>query len=143
MAAKQFRYKHYSTSEANRVPNPSNLNTGEIALNVAKDSEKMFIKNSDDEIVSFIPEEQISTKINSAITTSELIQSLVESVKQLRIDLNTLSIAIAEDLNELSDNVDTLAASVVEDIDELNNNVDTLASSVIEDIDDLYNKIGE
>jgi len=63
--AKTFRYKHFYTNVSGRTPEAQDLNVAEIAVNIAAGAEKMFLKNTDDEIVEFIPEHQIDAKIEA------------------------------------------------------------------------------
>lgn len=63
--AKTFRYQHFYTSTAGRIPSASTLNDAEIALNIAAGQEKMFVKNSAGNVVEFIPKPQIDAKINA------------------------------------------------------------------------------
>lgn len=62
----RFRYKHIQSGVEDRAP--QSLLDGEIAVNKFAGKEKLFIKNTDDEIIPFISETQIDTKINSAVT---------------------------------------------------------------------------
>ena len=61
--AKTFRYQHLRTSTSGRVPSTSEIREGEIAVNIAADGEKLFLKNTNNQIVKFIPEAQIDAKI--------------------------------------------------------------------------------
>lgn len=50
-----MKVKNLKSDELNKVPDSSLLDYGEIAVNYAADGEKLIIKNSDDEIVTFDP----------------------------------------------------------------------------------------
>ena len=52
MAKKHLQ--HIKSSQANKIPTAADLMYGEIAVNYANGSERLFIKNSDDEIVPFL-----------------------------------------------------------------------------------------
>ena len=72
MAVKRnFRYQHIRSSVSGATPTPDKLMDGELGLNVAKDVEKIFLKNSNDEIVTFITEAQIDAKIESQSGTTD------------------------------------------------------------------------
>lgn len=61
--AKKFRYSHLKSTQLNAVPSAEKLRDAEIAVNVAKGGEKLFIKNTEGEVVPFISEEQIDIKL--------------------------------------------------------------------------------
>jgi len=63
MAKRNFRYQHIRTSARGATPLPEKLMIAELGVNIAKDGEKIFLKNTDDEIVSFITEAQVDAKI--------------------------------------------------------------------------------
>ena len=72
MAVKRnFRYQHIRSSVSGAAPTADKLMDGELGLNVAKDVEKIFLKNSNDEIVTFITEAQIDAKIESQSGTTD------------------------------------------------------------------------
>ena len=72
MAVKRnFRYQHIRSSVSGATPTADKLMDGELGLNVAKDVEKIFLKNSNDEIVTFITEAQIDAKIVSQSGTTD------------------------------------------------------------------------
>ena len=72
MAVKRnFRYQHIRSSVSGATPTVDKLMDGELGLNVAKDVEKIFLKNSNDEIVTFITEAQIDAKIESQSGTTD------------------------------------------------------------------------
>ena len=66
--------KHKRTNIENRKPTSEILSYGEIALNYKKDSEGIFIKNDNDEIVEFKTithiENIINDKVNNLNTIS-------------------------------------------------------------------------
>ena len=47
---------HYNTNVFNKKPEINNMSFGEIGINYCKGSEQLFIKNSENEIISFTPE---------------------------------------------------------------------------------------
>ena len=140
--AKKFRYKHISSIIENRVP--SELLDGEIAVNRFAGKEKLFIKNSNGQIISFIPEHDVTTLISnlteqlaelSSSTIDEIARAQsAETVLQEEIDIvsahtTTLAIACAEDFQELSGSLKTLTIAIGEDFDEFEYNINQLSSS--------------
>jgi hypothetical protein len=87
----QFRYQHYRCVVADIEPSTTELREGEIAVNLYAGKEKMFIKNTNNEIVRFIPEEQIDEKITSK--TDEKIQSLSGAIDSNTANIETLQIS--------------------------------------------------
>jgi hypothetical protein len=140
--AKKFRYKHISSIIEDRVP--SELLDGEIAVNRFAGKEKLFIKNSSGQIISFIPEHDVTTLISnlteqlaelSSSTIDEIARAQsAETVLQEEIDIvsahtTTLAIACAEDFKELSGSLKTLTIAIGEDFDEFEYNINQLSSS--------------
>ncbi len=70
MANKTFRYSHISSSVEGKQPTPSQLNLGEIAVNFAAGNEHLFIKNSNNEVVSFDTPIQVSSALTSGDTNA-------------------------------------------------------------------------
>jgi hypothetical protein len=95
MAKRNFRYQHIRTSTLGAVPTQDKLKDGELGVNIAKDGEKIFLKNVSGDVVSFITESQIDTKIQSQSgTTDGKIQALsgaVDSVSGV-VSTNTTNI---------------------------------------------------
>ncbi len=56
------KVQHYHTKTANAEPSATNMLDGEIAVNMTADNEKLFIKNTDNEIVEFLPADKLATK---------------------------------------------------------------------------------
>lgn len=82
----RFRYKHIQSTIEDKAP--QDLLDGEIAVNKYAGKEKLFIKNTEDEIIPFISETQINTKINSAIT-------------EVNSEINEINSAITEIYEEM------------------------------------------
>ena len=57
----QFRYQHYRCVVPDIKPSVTELREGEIAINLYAGKEKLFIKNTNNEIVSFLTENQVNT----------------------------------------------------------------------------------
>lgn len=120
MAKKHLQ--HIKSSQANKIPTAADLMYGEIAVNYADGSEKLFIKNSNDEIVPFV-----SAKV---IEENEL--AVAAGMAQLN-----------DDINGISTNVETLSTSVeglLGDVEGLSSDIDGLSSNIENlsaDIEDL------
>ena len=90
--AKTFRYQHLRTDSSGAQPAPSIIREGELAVNFAKDGEKIFLKNSKGEIVKFITEAQIDAKIQSQSgTTDGKIQALSGAIDTLDTKVDGVS----------------------------------------------------
>lgn len=59
------KVQHYHTKTANNKPSATNMLDGEIAVNMSADNEKLFIKNTNDEIVEFLPADKLATVATS------------------------------------------------------------------------------
>lgn len=63
--------QHYYTDNPNSVPSPDALADAEIALNVAAENEKIFIKNTEGEIVTFRDDKFYQKTISEAVSTKQ------------------------------------------------------------------------
>ena len=61
MAERQI-IQHLRTNETNVKPSVSEIEYGEIAINYKKNEEKIFIKNDNDELVTFVSEKAVAKK---------------------------------------------------------------------------------
>lgn len=84
------------SNEKGKTPTPTDIKYGELAMNYAKDSEGLFIKNSSDEIVEFAPKNYIDGRVEQLITNTELKFYCIEPVtvsindEETTYDTNTL-----------------------------------------------------
>ena len=77
MAERQI-IQHLRTNELNVKPNSNDIEYGEIAINYKKDSERLFLKNDNNEIVEFTDKKYVDNAINGKqdeITDLETIRS--------------------------------------------------------------------
>lgn len=63
MAERQI-IQHLRTNELNVKPNSNDIEYGEIAINYKKDSERLFLKNDNNEIVEFTDKKYVDNAIN-------------------------------------------------------------------------------
>ena len=93
--AQQFRYQHYRSLVADVEPSITELREGEIAVNLYAGKEKMFLKNTNNEIVRFVTESQVDAKIASgtSIPTEAKIQSLSGAIDANTASIRTLQIS--------------------------------------------------
>jgi hypothetical protein len=87
--AKAFRYQHFRSLVADKVPSAEEIREGEIAVNLAAGKEKMFLKNTDNVVIKFITEEQVDAKIASG--SSGPVDDKIEALSGA-IDTNTSDI---------------------------------------------------
>lgn len=84
------------SNEKGKIPTQTDIKYGELAMNYAKDSEGLFIKNSSDEIVEFATKNYVNEKVEKLITNTELKFYCVEPVtvsindEETTYDTNTL-----------------------------------------------------
>jgi hypothetical protein len=79
----EFRYQHIRNTNPGEAPSSSYIREGEIAVNIAADNERIFLKNTDNEVVSFIPEEEVNKRIDNHTFKSSAITDFVESVENV------------------------------------------------------------
>lgn len=62
----EFRYQHIRNTNPGEAPSSSYIREGEIAVNIAADNERIYLKNTNNEIVEFISENEIDSKIEAS-----------------------------------------------------------------------------
>lgn len=139
-------------------PLPSNILSGEVAINFAKGHETISIKNNANEIVGFVNEhdfnnaqEIIANAISDeqnireeAITTLEAKVSETQDLsEELKADMNDLDLIVSSALNDLNERIDEydgafglLENKIDETKDELQTSIDNLS-------EETNNKISE
>ena len=75
-------------NESPKLPTSDQLEYGEIAINFGKDIETIAIRNENDEIVKFIPENKVREYIQRAINSA--IPEIVEKIEE-RFDNSGIS----------------------------------------------------
>lgn len=65
------RVQHYSTNIPGNIPSSSDFLKREIGINYAAGTESLFIKNSNDEIVRFLPPQDSLIMVTSGVSDSE------------------------------------------------------------------------
>ena len=93
--AKAFRYQHLRSLVADVEPSVDVIREGEIAVNLYAGKERMFLKNTNNEIVRFITEAQVDAKIatGSSAPTEEKIQQLSGAIDSNSASIGTLQIS--------------------------------------------------
>lgn len=68
--------KHYRSDVKDKKPNSNDIEYGEIAINYAKDSESLYIKNSNDEVINITEKSDLSNLVSyeefSPVSTAAL-----------------------------------------------------------------------
>ena len=91
--AKKFKYQHILSSVNGKAPTASQMLPGEVAVNNYAGNEKLYIKNSSDEIISFATEheiEEMEQTLVSGITDIESRMATKDAVGSLSIRVNDL-----------------------------------------------------
>lgn len=116
---------HKRNGTLNVAPAATAMTQGEIAMNYAKGSEKLYIKNSNNEIVSFPSSNELQEA--ERVTAARLID--------LNEKIGTISADTASVIEELSGNVVTLSGNVTTisgNVTTLSGNLTTLSATTIE-----------
>lgn len=79
--------QHIKSSQANKIPRVDDLLYGEIAVNYSDGNEKLFIKNTNNEIVSFVSSKVIE---DNEHTTAAALSQLNENLEQIQTELQAL-----------------------------------------------------
>ena len=130
-----------------KKPSASDLLYGEIAVNYGKGAESVMIKNSDDEIVSFVNENKFNNEVNS-LKESERVASAALNDLNSRIeisedDIDTLKIttATAAELNDLNDRTEELSQTVAGTTSIFATRIDALEEDVTKMISITYSEL--
>ena len=71
MSEDRRHVQHYHTTNPDAIPSPEALYDGEIALNIAADNEKIYVKNTDGEIATFRDDKYYQEVISGAVSTKQ------------------------------------------------------------------------
>ncbi len=94
--------QHIKSSQANKIPRVDDLLYGEIAVNYSDGNEKLFIKNTNNEIVSFVSSKVIE---DNEHTTAAALSQLNENLEQIQTELQALeSITYANLVTKVNNN---------------------------------------
>lgn len=132
--AKQVLHKRNGT--LNVAPAATAMTQGEIAMNYAKGSEKLYIKNGNNEIVSFSPTRVIEELSGNVVTLSATTIENERIIAAAFVDLNEKVGTISAD----TASIENVAAAAIAD---LNAQIQVLKASITainEQIVDLYSK---
>ena len=93
--AKAFRYQHLRSIVPDVEPSTDVIREGEIAVNLYAGKERLFLKNTNNQIVRFITEDQVDAKIASGSTApvEEKIQTLSGAIDTNTANIGTLQIS--------------------------------------------------
>lgn len=93
--ATQFRYQHYRSLVDGAIPSTEELREGEIAVNLYAGKERLFLKNTNNEIVRFVTESQVDAKIASGTSapTEAKIQALSGAIDTNTADIGVLQVS--------------------------------------------------
>ena len=130
-----------------KKPAASDLLYGEIAVNYGKGAESVMIKNSDDEIVSFVNENKFNNEVDS-LKESERVASaalndLNSRVETSENDIDTLksTTATAAALNDLNDRTEELLQTVAGTTALFATRIDALEEDVTKLISITYSEL--
>ena len=65
---------HLHTNISDKKPSPSNIMTGELAINYAANGETLYIKNSEEAIAEFKDDKYYQKQLSELATKNELAQ---------------------------------------------------------------------
>ena len=71
MSEDRRHVQHYHTTNPNATPSPDSLYDGEIALNIAADNEKIYVKNTDGDVVTFRDDKYYQEVISGAVSSKQ------------------------------------------------------------------------
>ena len=121
---------HYNTSGATSVPALDDLKYGEISVRYAAGNEALFIKNTDDELVTL--------ELNKSIDLSGFYSK--EEINEIVVATGTAINENGEKINTISSNTETLTNEVnvlKEDMDTIDTSVSTALTELHEQVEDI------
>ena len=79
---------HLHTNISDKKPSPSNIMTGELAINYAANGETLYIKNSKEEIAEFKDDKYYQKQLSELATKNELAQKqdIISDIDTIRND---------------------------------------------------------
>lgn len=98
--AKKFRYQHIMSAVEGKLPTAEQLKDGEIAVNVFAGSEKLALKNSEGEVVTFKTDAQFEAELAEKDAKISALSKELMSLKQIVGDMGgAVSYNVPEDGN--------------------------------------------
>jgi hypothetical protein len=72
--------QHYRSNIKDKVPQPNDIDYGEIAINYSTNGETLYIKNDSNEIIEYKDKKYIDNEVQKLITNTELKFFCIEPV---------------------------------------------------------------
>ena len=124
------------------LPRPNQLENGEIAINYANDYERLSIKNSDGEIVTFLPDhvflenkEIVDGEIEDLNNRLDEIGNIEDSLEDFKTETNGKFEALTQ---EIIDNEEVVSSA----LNDLNSRIDNIdIPDVSDELENLENQI--
>ena len=147
--------QHFGGENHPKLPQPEDLETGEVALNIAKDNEVISIKNSNGEIV-YLPFNLAQRMLNAEANISDLsgdteeqIAELIELLSSVSGDLETtiseLSADTHDEIVRLDDLISGISGAVdsisVETYAYIDDEISSLSSHTDSELSDLHDEL--
>ena len=130
MSKKNYNIIHKRSSVNGRRPSASAITYGEIAVNYAAGNEKLFIKNSENNISVFPEEDWIKTEVSNAIASAATSADTLNNIIKENEDIVTAALV------DLDERIKTLSAETA-----LSGFIETLRNDTINSAITLDNKI--
>ena len=146
-------------------PTADKLVEGEIAVNYLKGHETLTIKNTEDEIVGFVNENEFNEaqeiianaiskerddRISSLSSLDGKVTKVEKETETFGKDIEELEFAISSSLNDLNDRLDNVDSQIDANINSINNkftnledNIEEVEFAVSSSLNDLNDRIGE
>ena len=105
--------QHYYTNNPESIPSAELLNDAEIALNIAADNEKIFIKNTSNEIVTFRDDKYYQESLNTLNTS---IDNKVDKLDGKQLSTEDFTTTLKEKLTSINAKLQD-TSDVIDDVD--------------------------
>ena len=107
-----------------KAPLAEDLNYGEIAINYLDGKERIFIKNSSDEIVGFYPSTYIDENFYSTTYIDEVEEVTAQALADTDVRINNTNSEVSRITTLLNDEVDRLDDKIDDEIDRVDTRID-------------------
>lgn len=123
--AKKFRYQHIMSAVEGKLPTAEQLKDAEIAVNVFAGAEKLAIKNSNGDIVTFGTEAQANDAIAAAV---EGFAKADDVYSKAEVDEKVAPLAVKAEVTEEINAAATALQDGIDDLEEKKANVEDVPS---------------
>lgn len=137
-------------------PSAANLIEGEIAVNYLKGHETLTIKNTEDEIVGFVNENEFNQaqeivasglaqekeeRISEIASLQEKFENISDTIDEIQDDIAEMELVVSSSLNDLNDRIVDTTELAENGLVELDNKIDEEIENITENMGNAFQNL--